>query len=281
MSYNISSDRLKHPLLKPLLTDLDRYFKKAGIKFYVIGATARDIIMEIHNEKSARLTHDLDIAIAIDAWDQFAQVEDDLVGLPDFTKDAKQKQRFLYQNKFQIDIVPFGQIMKEGDKIFWPPDEHFAMVVLGFAEVNKNLIPIRIDGHLSVEIASLEGIFVLKIFAWRDRNYKDDRDASDLGFIMSNYLSINEERAVALYFKEVYTDEFTIVIGGAIILGKDINHLLGDNLYTKQRFKHIILEELASAEESRLINQIIETNKNISYEEVFKSLNHIIENIKD
>jgi predicted nucleotidyltransferase len=261
--------------------ELDSYFKKAGIKFYVIGATARDIIMEIHHEKSARLTHDLDIAIAIDAWDEFAQVEEGLVGLPDFTKDTKQKQRFLYQNKFQIDIVPFGQIMREGDKIFWPPDEHFAMVVLGFAEVNKNLIPIRIDDHLSIEIASLAGIFVLKVFAWSDRNHRDNRDAADLGFIMSNYLSINEERAVADYFTEVYTDEFTIVIGGAIILGKDIDQLLGDNQYTKHRFKQVIQEELAIAEESRLLNQIIETNKNMTYEEVFKSLNHIVENIKD
>lgn len=71
MSYKINSDKLAHPLLKPILKELDNYFNKSGIQFFVIGATARDIVMEIHNEKSGRLTHDLDIAIAISNWDQY------------------------------------------------------------------------------------------------------------------------------------------------------------------------------------------------------------------
>ncbi len=52
MSYKINSEKLAHPLLKPILQELDRYFKEVNIQFFVIGATARDIVMEIHNEKS-------------------------------------------------------------------------------------------------------------------------------------------------------------------------------------------------------------------------------------
>ncbi|WP_303922415.1 hypothetical protein [Draconibacterium sediminis] len=137
MSYNISSDKFQHPLLKPILEKLTEYFSKEGIHFYVIGATARDIIMQIHDEKVGRATHDLDIAIAISNWDEFQKVEEGIVNIEGFEKDKTQKQRFIYLNDFQLDIVPFGEVMKEDDKIFWPPEEDIAMSVLGFSEVNS------------------------------------------------------------------------------------------------------------------------------------------------
>ena len=145
MSYKINSDKLAHPLLKPILQKLDIYFNALKIQFFVIGATARDIVMEIHNEKSGRLTHDLDIAIAINNWDQYAEVEKGIISLKDFKKDPKQKQRFIYKENFQLDIGPFGNILKENDKIFWPPDEQIAMSVLGLTEVRDELIQVQID----------------------------------------------------------------------------------------------------------------------------------------
>ena len=81
MSYDISSDKFNHPLLKPILFELIEYFKDSGISFFIIGATARDIIMEIHNEKSGRLTHDLDIALTVSDWNQYQKIEEGIVSL--------------------------------------------------------------------------------------------------------------------------------------------------------------------------------------------------------
>ena len=52
MSYSISSKKFDHPLLKPILEKLTEYFFSIDVKFYVIEATARDIILSIHDEKS-------------------------------------------------------------------------------------------------------------------------------------------------------------------------------------------------------------------------------------
>ena len=71
---------------------------------------------------------DLDIAIAIDKWDQFEQLSDEITALPNFKKDNLQKQRFIYKIDFQLDIVPYGNIKDQHDKIFWPPDQSFAMI---------------------------------------------------------------------------------------------------------------------------------------------------------
>ncbi|MCM8568885.1 nucleotidyl transferase AbiEii/AbiGii toxin family protein [Gramella jeungdoensis] len=275
MSYSISSKKFNHPLLKPILEELTEYFKESEISFFVIGATARDIIMELHNEKSGRLTHDLDIAITINDWSQYQKVEDEITKLPNFTKDPNQKQRFKYLEKFDLDIVPFGNIMKENDKIFWPPDEEFAMSVLGFSAVNEAAMKVKIDESLEIYIASLAGIGLLKIVAWKDRSQKTNKDADDLAFILQNYLEIHREESLENY-EEIYTEDHTIFKGGATLLGIHFNNILEDHPQAKNSIKEILSVEVEKQVESVLINQIIETNKTLGYDEVLESLENII-----
>ena len=167
MSYNISSDKFQDPLLKPILASLTEYFKSVDVCFYVIGATARDIAMINYNQKTGRATRDLDIAIAISNWDEYKTIEEGIVNIDDFEKDLHQKQRFIFCDNFELDIVPFGNIMKEDDKVFWPPDEQIAMSVLGFKEVAEATENYKIDEDVEIEVASLVGIFILKLVAWK------------------------------------------------------------------------------------------------------------------
>jgi len=277
VSYNISSEKFTHPLLKPILLELTGYFKEAGISFFVIGATARDIIMELYDMQSGRLTYDLDIAITVNDWDQWLNVEQELLKLENFTKDKDQKQRFIYKDKFQLDIVPFGEIMKKDHKIFWPPNEEMAMSVLGFTAADESALPVRIDDETEIKIATLSGIFILKIIAWKDRHQRNNKDADDMGFILENYLSIHEERAATKYYNEVYEIEaFSIITGGAVLLGKDIKELLENHTETIETIFEILTEEVNKKEESVLLNQIIETHKSLSYEEVLQSIQNIV-----
>lgn len=279
MDYSISSEKLEHPLLKKLLGDLIPVFQKLEIKFFVIGATARDIIMELHGEKSGRRTKDIDIALAIDKWDEFSNIEKEIIQLPNFTKDAKQQQRFLYLNDFPLDIVPYGGITNEDDKIFWPPDQSFAMTVLGFKEAEKDLVKVKIDDSLEIDIVSLAGIFILKLAAWKDRHHKGNKDADDMGFILLNYLNIYEERAAMEHYEEVYEIEnFTITKAGAALLGIDINLLLSDNAVSKTKLKAIIENEINDRENSILFNQILETN-HIKFDDIMDCFEILNQNI--
>lgn len=279
MSYDISSSKFNHPLLKPILEELTSYFKDSNISFFVIGATARDIVMDIHNEKSGRLTHDLDIAITVNDWSQYQKIEEGISSLANFSKDPDQKQRFLYVDKFQLDIVPFGEIMNQDSKIFWPPDEDFAMSVLGFSAADETSIKVMIDEEIEIKIASLSGIFLLKISAWNDRNHKTNKDADDIGFILNNYLEINREKAYEFY-EEVYPEDHTIITGGATLLGKDILMALKNHEAAKIKIIEILEKEIAAEEESRLINQIVETHRTLGYDDVFKSIKNIALQLK-
>jgi predicted nucleotidyltransferase len=275
MSYNISSDKFTHPLLKPILTELTHYFKETGISFFVIGATARDIIMELHNEKSGRLTYDLDIAITINDWSQWAMVEAGILRLENFTKDEHQQQRFLYKNNFSLDIVPFGNISNQNYKIFWPPDENFAMSVLGFSAAETATLSVVIDKEIEIKIVNLCGIFLLKLVAWKDRHLESNKDADDIGFILNNYLEIYRDSSLE-HYEEVYPENHTTLMGSATLLGIHLAEMLDKQPDVKKLIAEILSLELDKKEESRLMNQVLETHNSVYFEDIYKCIKNIL-----
>lgn len=75
MSLNISSEKIDNPLLIDLLRRLNHTFSRIGKDFFVIGATARDIILQVLADTSARRkTRDLDIAIAVPDWNRYSEI---------------------------------------------------------------------------------------------------------------------------------------------------------------------------------------------------------------
>lgn len=281
MSYNISSEKIEHPLLKPLLEELIPFFEKRGVKFFVIGATARDIILEINGEQSGRRTQDIDIAITINKWEEFEKISEELTELENFSKDKEQKQRFLYLDKFQLDIVPYGGIMDENDKIYWPPDQDFAMNVLGFEEVQKKTISITLDEKIEFEVVSLIGIVLLKIIAWKDRNHKGNKDADDLLFILKNYLNINLDRAVEQHYEEVYQIEnYTELKASASLIGIDLIELTSDNSKLNDFLIEILTIEIEKKETSILLNQMIETHSGSKFDELYQCVEIIVNTLK-
>ena len=273
MDYKITSENIEHPLLKPVLEELIPVFQQRNITFYIIGAVARDIILDINNEKSKRVTMDLDIAIAVDHWEDFENLTADILTLPNFTKDPKQQQRFLYKEKFQVDIVPYGGIKDQYNKIYRPPDKSFAMSVIGFEEAEQNRLTINLDEELTFDIVSLEGVFLLKLFAWKDRFHKTSKDAEDIGFILNNYLNINRNISFDEPYSKVYDlDDYTELRAGAMILGMKLNEMLSQSPTVKTKVTALLTEDIERAENSKLLNQITETNRNLKFDEVAEAI---------
>ncbi len=281
MSCNISSEGFNKPLLKELLQILTNYFESINSEFYVIGATARDIITSsIHKHTSARKTYDLDIAIAIPDWNMFEQISADLTTLGDFKKSIKEKQEFWYKNVFKLDVVPFGEVAEKDKNIYWPPEEDIAMSILGFTEVARNTLTVTIDNEFTIKVASLPGIFILKLVAFNDRKLLNNKDADDVAFIIANYLEINETRVVKEHYDIYEADNFNIFTAGAKLLGRDVKQMLQADKETIESFSKILETELALEEESILINQMLETNKSLKYEETLEALQMLLQELK-
>lgn len=267
MDLIISSEKIGNPLLVELLRKLIDSFNKVDREFYVIGATARDIIMQqLLDTASSRKTKDLDIAIAIPDWDTFEQVKQSLIA-DGFEKSRDMQQRFYY-GEYELDIVPYGVVAKEDDNIYWPPEEVIAMSVKGFDEVLSEAITVSIDDEFKIKIASLHGLFLLKFNAWIDRNAKTSKDAEDMSFILANYFMANLDREI---HPEVYDwENFDEYIVGGYWLAYDLVTLLDVNRLNY--YKEVIVGELAKEEESQLINQMIENSYGLKYETVRDTL---------
>lgn len=262
MNSKITSEKIANPLLVELLKKLTDSFNRMGREFYVIGATARDIIIrQLIGTTSGRRTKDLDIAIAIPDWSVFDEIKDVLVA-DGFKKSADMRQRFYY-GEYELDIVPYG-VAKDDGNIYWPPEEEIAMSVKGFDEVLSEAITVNIDGEFDIRIASLYGLFLLKFNAWLDRNIETSKDAEDMSFILSNYFMANLDRNV---YTEVYDwENFDEYIVGGYWLARDLLLLLTKEQITY--YKDCIEKELEKDDESRLFNQIIENCYGLTYETV-------------
>ena len=122
MRTSLSKTELKNDLLYDTLEALAFSLSQLKLPLYVVGATARDIIMKLLNEDDVRRrTNDLDVAIALQEWGEFDRVKESLES-NHFIK-VKNKQKFYYkgknhENDFEVDVVPFGRIA-ENERICW------------------------------------------------------------------------------------------------------------------------------------------------------------------
>lgn len=270
MSLNISSETIDNPLLIDLLRQLNHTFSRIGSDFFVIGATARDIILRVlANTSARRKTKDLDIAIAVTGWDKYNEICQALIA-DGFEKSTHQAQRF-YFGDYEVDIVPYGAVAKADDNIYWPPEETIAMSVKGFDEVLSEAITVSIDNEFEIRIASLHGLFLLKLNAWLDRNIGTNKDAEDMWYIVDNYYLANEGRGV---HPEVYElDGFDLIVGGAYWMAHDIADLLSQEQIAY--YADVIRKEIEREEDSRLVVQILETNRSVASSDVHKVLQTI------
>lgn len=272
-TYSISSEQLDSPLLKELLTKLNHFFQKIETDFYVIGATARDLVLHnVHGFQPDRKTADLDIAIAITDWKQFDTIVELLPKEEDFSKDKSQLQRFLYKDFFKLDIVPFGGVANERGVIYWRSAGERRMSVVGFRQMAEFALTVRIDDGLPIKVASLPGVFILKLTAWKDRHLENNKDAYDMALLIENYFEIHTERIAEEHFDILEDDDFDEFVAGGKLMIRDVKEMLANEQQAFDYVKNIITEEAEKEEESPLINQILETSKQLKYEQVLRLL---------
>ena len=272
MSLRISSKKINNPFLVDLLEKLTDSFSRMEHDFFVIGATARDIVIqEMLNTSSRRKTRDLDLAIAVPNWQEFDKIKKSLIA-DGFEIDKDKQQRFYYGD-YEIDIVPYGYVAKEDDNIYWPPEETIAMSVKGFDEALSDAITVSIDDRFSIKIASLHGLFLLKLNAWMDRHLTTNKDAEDMSFILDNYLMANLDREA---YMEVYDwEEFDEFVAGGYWVANDLAKLL-----TKEQLIYYadrIDEEIQLEERSRLISQMLNSQSGLTYDQVKRTWQTISE----
>lgn len=255
---HIRSSQFELPQQYDTLRALCRCFRnEIDREFFVIGATARDLLsvaMQINTSK--RTTKDLDICIAVDSWDCFMSIQQKLVEAG-FEKDPVRKQRFYYCD-YELDVVPFGELSKDGEKIYWPPEESPEMTVRGFESVLRECVKVVVDdGDIDFMIPTIAGLFVTKLDAWIDRGLDNDNDIDDMMYLVDNFYLVHcTEDCYAEVFDAV--EDADTFVSGAYMIAMDVARLLTDG--EKAYYKAYLDGELAKQEASRLLQKSMDAS---------------------
>ena len=258
MSYRICANDLPAGELQAkVMLQVVNAFKSIDKQYFVIGATARDILAKMLKSVPKRKTADLDITLAISTWDDFDLVKDALVAYG-FRKDRKVKQRLYFghgETEFTLDVVPFGGIAIPENVFSWPgePDTHLSVV--GFDSALKHTYEIDMDGRFTFVIPTAPALFMLKLVAWNDRSKRlIYKDAVDMDFLIRSYYLENSTREefVPIYEKFPDADEYA---WGAAMIATDLIKVA--NQEDLKVLGSILSNELSAEEQSKLLQNCL------------------------
>ncbi len=200
------------------------------IPFFVIGATARDIILHYgFGLEIRRATQDIDLGIRVENWEEFGLISEKFIESGLFVQ-TREAQRFYFKESFPVDMVPFGRISEPEETISWPQSEGVEMSTLGLRESYDTsvIVQIRSDPILEVKFTSLAGLSAMKLISWKDRYPERKKDAADFEFIIRNYIDAgNFERIYGGDESDILeVDDPDYELMGARLLGRDVAGIL-------------------------------------------------------
>lgn len=210
-----------------ILIEIDRVLNSISCSYMLVGATARDIILDnVYGKPVLRATRDVDIAILIDSWERFDAVRNALLNAPNLSESVAQPYRLSYQlptdtHATPIDIIPFGGIATEDERIQWrSPYTDLVMNVAAFADAYASATSILINPDLTLKVVSIPGLVLLKFLAWIDR--RNAKDAQDLLRLIETYGdTAAEERLYSDDMELMHSVGYDLELAGARLLARD------------------------------------------------------------
>jgi predicted nucleotidyltransferase len=250
-SLNIT--RKVDPNTLALLQSVAHAARHLGIPFFVIGATARDLILHhYYGAAITRATRDLDFGIQVADWSTFEALRAHLLE-SGFSK-TKTLHRLNSTMGCWVDLVPFGVLSNDNQAIAWPPNGDVVMSILGFSEAFKHALHVTINDSptIKIPVVSPVGLALLKVVSWSEREReKRPNDAKDLLYICTNY------RMIPAIYDEMYTQDAMMErygwvpeSGSANLLGRDVRTMVTSNTHEylkrlfNQKIEHRPLKEL-------------------------------------
>ena len=241
-----------------LLAAVAKAAAELKIEWMVTGAAGRVLLLEgVYGLPQGRATRDVDLGIMVASWDRYRVLVDRLRRDDRFQPDPKQLQRLRFGDEGLLDLVPFGGIESADRMIRWPPDNDFAMSVIGFREAYADTVDVTLDG-LPVPVISPVGLVLLKLVAWSERHHAQPRkDAADLAYVLRHFSTILTEQVLFdEYFDAVEASGFDVDLAASRVLGRKIVTLAEKD--TRAFVLSLLEGELRHGTDSLLVREISE-----------------------
>jgi len=201
-------------------------------RFTLVGASALGCFMDMQWRK----TQDLDLSLAASLEEYPARL--DL--LPGWSRDLTFEHRWLAPSGVKVDVIPAGpELLKQGD-LTWPRSGQ-RMSLLGFRLTFERAVSVHITADLTVRVAPIPVVVVLKMVAYMDRPGERQRDLEDIGYIFEDFVGPDaKERYSDIVFDRGLTYEEV----SPFLLGKEISAIVNAaEREAVQRFLGVVEDE--------------------------------------
>jgi len=249
--------------------------KSLEVEYFVVGAFARDVelLAKGYDETPARKTKDLDLAVMLSDEKAFNDLKIALSKLNGFEIHHTEPIKLIYKNSYELDLLPFGEIVNEKGLVELKAKKTFTLDMPGFAEVYPTTSSIITDQGFELRVCSLPGVVLLKLIAWEDRSHRT-KDIQDIEYIIRNlYLleieeiaSTNGDLLDLLENETHYTEAVT-----ARYIGRIIGAMLKDSTTLLNRVEKLLVRNIKDIDNSPM-------GKVMSFDTLEESI-HIIEQI--
>ena len=170
--------------------------------------------MRCHLGLGWRETQDLDVSVSVSLDELAARLE----RLPGLRQRPEREHEWQAPDGVRLDVLPAGPALLAAGEIVWPRSGS-RMSLLGFRLAFEQRQRQQLPGGLSVDVAPLAVVGLLKMVAYQDRPHERERDLQDLAHILDDYLAPDDDRRAAadLYDAGVGFDQ-----ASAYAFGRDL-----------------------------------------------------------
>lgn len=277
---NISKDisgKIEKPIVDALAT-LSGIALRLEIPFFLLGATARDIFFSaIFDLPAQRATLDVDIGIKARSWEDAQKLADGLIATGEWRQAGRLHFRFVHTNGVILDVIPFGGVENPEGNIQWPDDD-VVMTTMGFVEAFEYSMEVRLrtDPILDVKVCTPPAMVVLKLISWDEKYPKRAKDASDIKYVLTNYLETgNQQRLYEDHADLLEESDFDFVEASARILGRDVARIVTPG--TRAAVLSILDRETNENSDFRLVADMARGD---SRENSFEESSRLLEKLK-
>lgn len=250
-----------HPVVGEMLLVIEEVLKSLNINFYVVGAVARDLQFSRRpGMASLRKTNDVDLAVMIGTEEHFYQVKRSLLSTGYFEEHQSEPIKLFFKEAIEVDLLPFGGIQNEAHEIILHEPKLFVMDMPGFKEALKYTDEIIVDEKLKLSVCSLEGLVILKLFAFNDKPGRT-KDITDIEHIINAYFElctddIYENSFDVMEFYDTTNPKYLFLVA-AHVIGRKMKTILSGDASLVARIKSI-LKKRPTEEWNAMLNGLIE-----------------------
>ncbi len=256
---------------------LEEVFTSNQIKYYLIGANAKDVQLYKAGLKPVRNTADIDFAVMVPTFEKYDVIFDTLCNRG-FKKTEESYRLIFDKTNTILDLLPYGEIEQNYTVNFDTRD--ISLSVLGFKEVGEHAEEITIQEiGISIPTTPVVGLIILKLISWND---KKDRikDLKDISLLLNSGWEFYEAEAYENHL-DLFDDDFEMVTAAARIIGRKMKPILALNEKLHQTIISILDEAILEKSKANTTEVTLALNMKKSLQEVQKILNEIKMGIKE